>query len=175
MPVAGAAGHVLWPAVTAIHESTTTYRGFPTSELLDDYRLSLVSRFLDDREISLQKQSRVFFQISGAGHEALLLALARSLRPGYDWFFPYYRDRSLVLGLGVSPTQILLEAVGSAEDPASGGRQMPCHWGDKAKHIVTQSSPTGSQCIPAVGCAEATRYSQGRDLPGVEVHGDEIT
>jgi 2-oxoisovalerate dehydrogenase E1 component len=151
------------------------YRGVPHDELVTDYRLALISRFLDDREISLQKQSRVFFQISGAGHEALLLALAHSLRAGYDWFFPYYRDRSLVLGLGVTPTEILLQAVGAANDPASGGRQMPCHWGHRAKHIVTQSSATASQCIPAVGCAEATRYAQGRDLDGVDVHGDEIT
>jgi 2-oxoisovalerate dehydrogenase E1 component len=161
--------------MTAPVDDALTYRGFAKKELVDDYRTALISRALDDREISLQKQSRVFFQISGAGHEALLLALAHSLRPGYDWFFPYYRDRSLVLGLGVTPREILLQAVGSAEDPASGGRQMPCHWGHRETHIVTQSSPTGSQCLPAVGCAEATRYAQGRDLPGVDVHGDEIT
>jgi len=161
--------------VTATVDDALTYRGFPRVELIDDYRLALVSRALDDREISLQKQSRVYFQISGAGHEALLLALAHSLRAGSDWFFPYYRDRALVLGLGVTPKDVLLEAVGSAEDPASGGRQMPCHWGDRARHIVTQSSPTGSQCIPAVGCAEATRYIQGRNLPGCDAHGDEIT
>jgi 2-oxoisovalerate dehydrogenase E1 component len=154
---------------------TSTYRGIATSELIDDYRTALISRFLDDREISMQKQSRVFFQISGAGHEALLLALARNLRAGYDWFFPYYRDRSLALALGVTPTEILLEAVGSADDPASGGRQMPCHWGHRPLHIVTQSSSTASQCLPAVGCAEATRYAQGRNLPGIEAHGDEIT
>jgi 2-oxoisovalerate dehydrogenase E1 component len=153
----------------------TTYRGFARSELVDDYRLALISRTLDDREISMQKQSRVFFQISGAGHEALLLGLSHSLRAGYDWFFPYYRDRSLILGLGVTPTEILLEAVGSAADPASGGRQMPCHWGYRSKNIVTQSSPTGSQCIPAVGCAEATRYIQGRNLPGCSAQGDELT
>ena len=134
-----------------------------------------MSRYLDDREIALQKQSRVFFQISGAGHEALLLGLARSLRAGYDWFFPYYRDRSLVLGLGVTPTEILLQAVGSADDPASGGRQMPCHWGSVERNIVTQSSATASQCLSAVGCAEATRYIQGRDLPGCTAQGDELT
>jgi len=161
--------------VTATIDDALTYRGFPRVELVADYRLALISRALDDREISLQKQSRVFFQISGAGHEALLLALTHSLRAGYDWFFPYYRDRALVLGLGVTPTEMLLEAVGSAADPASGGRQMPCHWGHRAKHIVTQSSPTGSQCIPAVGCAEATRYIQGRNLPGCDAHGDELT
>jgi 2-oxoisovalerate dehydrogenase E1 component len=161
--------------VTATIDDALTYRGFPKAELIDDYRLALVSRALDDREISLQKQSRVFFQISGAGHEALLLALTHSLHAGYDWFFPYYRDRALVLGLGVTPLELLLEAVGSADDPASGGRQMPCHWGHRDKHIVTQSSPTGSQCLPAVGCAEATRYIQGRNLPGCYAHGDEIT
>ena len=153
-----------------------TLRGIPHRELVEDFRLACISRALDDREISLQKQSRVFFQISGAGHEALLLALSRHLRPAYDWFFPYYRDRALMLGLGVTPREILLQAVGSADDPASGGRQMPCHWGFADKNVVTQSSPTGSQCIPAVGCAEAARYISRRpELPGCTAHGDELT
>jgi 2-oxoisovalerate dehydrogenase E1 component len=156
-------------------DDALTYRGFAKAELVEDYRTALVSRALDDREISLQKQSRVFFQNSGAGHEALLLALRHSLRPGYDWFFPYYRDRSLALGLGVTPREILLQAVGSCDDPASGGRQMPCHWGHREKHIVTQSSATASQCLSAVGSAEATRYIQGRNLPGCDAKGDEIT
>ena len=152
------------------------YRGFPTKELVEDLRTACISRALDDREILLQKQSRVFFQISGAGHEALLLGLARSLRPSYDWFFPYYRDRALMLGLGVTPAEILMQAVGSVEDPASGGRQMPCHWGAKHLNVVTQSSATASQCLPAVGCAEASRYIAGRDLPGAATaHGDELT
>jgi 2-oxoisovalerate dehydrogenase E1 component len=151
-------------------------RSFPREELVDDFRLACLSRALDDREIVLQKQSRVFFQISGAGHEVLLTALARSLRPAYDWFFPYYRDRSLVLALGVTPKAIMLQALGSSEDPASGGRQMPCHFGDAALNIVTQSSPTGSQCLPAVGCAEASRYIARRPgLPGTKAHGDEVT
>ncbi|MGI8796072.1 MAG: alpha-ketoacid dehydrogenase subunit alpha/beta [Acidimicrobiia bacterium] len=151
------------------------HNGFALDEAVTDFRLACISRALDDREITLRQQSQVFFQISGAGHEALLLGLARSLRAGYDWFFPYYRDRALMLGLGVTPLDILLQAVGSADDPASAGRQMPCHWGDRARHVVTQSSPTGSQCLPAVGCAEAARYIARRDLPGCSAHGDEVT
>jgi 2-oxoisovalerate dehydrogenase E1 component len=155
--------------------SEPTFRGIPVEELRADFSLAWVSRLLDDREIALQKQSRVFFQISGAGHEALLLGIGRQLRPAYDWFFPYYRDRALMLALGVTPEEILLEAVGSAADPASGGRQMSCHWGNAGLNIVTQSSPTGSQCLPAVGCAEATRYISRRQLPGCVAHGDELT
>jgi len=151
------------------------HREVALTEAVEDLRLAYISRAIDDREITLRTQSRVFFQISGAGHEALLLALARELRPGYDWFFPYYRDRALVLGLGVTPLDLLLQAVGSADDPASGGRQMPCHWGDVERHIVTQSSATGTQCLPAVGCAEAARYIVRRDLPGCVAHGDEVT
>ncbi|MCI0633116.1 MAG: dehydrogenase E1 component subunit alpha/beta [Actinobacteria bacterium] len=151
------------------------HNGVALDEAVTDFRLACISRAIDDREITLRQQSQVFFQISGAGHEALLLGLARSLRAGYDWFFPYYRDRALMLGLGVTPLDLLLQAVGSADDPASGGRQMPCHWGDRARHVVTRSSPTGSQCLPAVGCAEAARYIGRRDLPGCSAHGDEVT
>jgi 2-oxoisovalerate dehydrogenase E1 component len=161
-------------AVKLIDRITGHHHGVALAEAVADFRLACMSRALDDREITLQKQSRAYFQISGAGHEALGLALARGLRPGSDWFFPYYRDRALVLGLGVTPTQILLQAVGSAADPASGGRQMPCHWGDRGRNIVTQSSPTGSQCLPAVGCAEASRYIVRRSLPGCEATGDEV-
>jgi 2-oxoisovalerate dehydrogenase E1 component len=152
-----------------------TLEGVALDEAIEDLRLGWLSRALDDREIALRAQSKVFFQISGAGHEALLLGLARSLRPGYDWFFPYYRDRALALGLGVSAKEILEQAVGAATDPASGGRQMPCHWGHRELHIVSQTSATGSQCLPAVGCAEAGRYIVRRDLPGCTAHGDEIT
>ena len=150
--------------------------GAPVDEVIDDFRLACTSRAIDDREMSLQKQRKVFFQISGAGHEALLLALARSLRPGSDWFFPYYRDLALVLGLGVTPLEVLQQAVGGADDPSSAGRQMPSHWGHRDLHIVTQSSPTGSQCIPAVGCAEAGRYiGRTPELSHLESAGDEVT
>jgi 2-oxoisovalerate dehydrogenase E1 component len=162
-------------ASTSVGESST-FRGMPVEEIREDFRLAWISRCLDDREIALQKQSRVFFQISGAGHEALLLGLGRYLRAGYDWFFPYYRDRALMLSLGVSPEEMLYQAVGSALDPSSGGRQMPCHWGYARLNVVTQSSATGSQCLPAVGCAEASRYISRRPgLPGCGAHGDELT
>ena len=152
------------------------HRGIPHAELVEDFRLALISRSLDDRELTLQKQRRAYFHIAGAGHEALLLGLARHLRAGHDWFFPYYRDRALMLGLGLTPEELLLQSVGSADDPASGGRQMPSHWGSKDRNVVTQSSSTGSQCLPAVGCAEAGRYIHRRaPLPGCRAHADEVT
>ncbi|HVP52389.1 MAG TPA: thiamine pyrophosphate-dependent enzyme, partial [Terriglobales bacterium] len=133
------------PKLVAKTPEDKTYQGLTRQQLIEIYRLMFLSRRIDDREILLKRQQKIFFQISGAGHEALLVAAGLALKPGYDWFFPYYRDRALALTLGMKPLDMLLQAVGAADDPSSGGRQMPSHWSSRELNIVTGSSPTGSQ------------------------------
>jgi 2-oxoisovalerate dehydrogenase E1 component len=167
------------------HFDSSKYQGLSSDVLVRIFRLMFTARRLDDREIHLKRQNKIFFQVSGAGHEAVQVAAGMVLKPAYDWLFPYYRDRALALTLGVTPYDMLLQAVGSKDDRASGGRQMPSHWGNRSLNIVTSASATGTQWLRAVGAAESSFYyekfpkalDQARKAPMGDVcqaHRDEI-
>lgn len=162
---------------SATAPATTSGKDLDKETLVEAMRLMYSARKADDREIMMKRQNKVFFQISGAGHECPQVAASMHLKAGYDWFFPYYRDRALCLGLGMTLLEMFQSSVGAEADPASAGRQMPSHWGHKDLNIVSTSSPTGTQFLQSVGCAEASLYIHDRqeELSGLQAHEDEVT
>ncbi|MEO8649376.1 MAG: thiamine pyrophosphate-dependent enzyme, partial [Acidobacteriota bacterium] len=151
----GTAAEMPSAKTTAAAKHIDKYQSLDEKTLVGIYRTMYTSRRIDDKEIQLKGQNKIFFQISGAGHEGVLVGAALAMKPGYDWFFPYYRDRALMLGLGMTAQEMLWSAVGAEKDPNSHGRQMPSHWGSVELNVPSQSSCTGSQALHAVGAAEA--------------------
>ena len=160
--------------------SRPEWHGLRPEDLIELYRVMYTSRCIDDREILMKRQNKIFFQISSAGHEAVTAAAGMVLRSAHDWFFTYYRDRALCLMLGMTPYEMFLQAVGAAEDPSGGGRQMAGHFGHAGHNIVTSSSPTGTQFLQALGCAEGLVRARRLGLPHrtdeyrVDADGDEV-
>ena len=138
--------------------------GFTKKEILEVYYKMSLSRALDEKMLILLKQGKSFFHMGASGHEAAQLAAASLIKEGKDWSYPYYRDSAYCLGLGMTAREQLLSFLSKADDPNSGGRQMPMHYGHKDLRIISQSSPTGSQFLQALGSALAAQYDDSNDI-----------